>query len=467
MSDDAANQLSPDGSGRRFYLAAWRWHFYAGLFVIPFMLMLAITGMMMLWFTTVAPEYGERSRIEAGSTMLTPVAQAAAALSAHPEGTVSQYIAPYDTQTPALVRVNAGETARMLAINPYDGSIVQDSLRGGTWNEWATNLHGTLLIGDIGDRLIEIAAGFGIMLVITGLYLWWPRGAERFSSKLVPSLTPAGRPLWKSLHQVTGAWVSIILLFFLVSGLAWAGIWGGKMTQAWSTFPTEKWDSVPLSDKSHASLNMGAEKTVPWALEQTLLPASGSDAGIPGLPEGTPVNLDSMYLLGRAMGMEGRFQISVPADETGVYTLAQDSMSYDGNAPTDDRTVHVDRYTGKILADVRYADYSVAGKAMAVGIALHEGQLGLWNLIVNAVFTLAIVLLSLSGIVMWWKRRPAGAMRLGAPPLPANLPLWKGAVVVMLLVALAFPLTGIALLAVLALDVLVIQRIRPLSNMVS
>ena len=28
----------------RLYFAAWRWHFYAGLYVIPFMLMLAVTS---------------------------------------------------------------------------------------------------------------------------------------------------------------------------------------------------------------------------------------------------------------------------------------------------------------------------------------------------------------------------------------------------------------------------------------
>jgi hypothetical protein len=32
------------GLTRRFYLTAWRWHFYAGLYVAPFLIMLAITG---------------------------------------------------------------------------------------------------------------------------------------------------------------------------------------------------------------------------------------------------------------------------------------------------------------------------------------------------------------------------------------------------------------------------------------
>ena len=29
---------------RGLYGAVWRWHFYAGLFVVPFLLMLAVTG---------------------------------------------------------------------------------------------------------------------------------------------------------------------------------------------------------------------------------------------------------------------------------------------------------------------------------------------------------------------------------------------------------------------------------------
>jgi hypothetical protein len=36
--------------------------------------------------------------------------------------------------------------------------------------------------------------------------------------------------------------------------------------QAWNTFPAEKWDAVPLSDATHAEMNHGAAKEVPWTL---------------------------------------------------------------------------------------------------------------------------------------------------------------------------------------------------------
>ena len=86
--------------------------------------------------------------------------------------------------------------------------------------------------------------------------------------------------------------MSVVLLVFLVSGLSWAGIWGGKMVQAWSTFPAEKWDAVPLSDKTHADMNHAATKEVPWGLEQTPLPESGSTAGASGVDGASTTSME-------------------------------------------------------------------------------------------------------------------------------------------------------------------------------
>lgn len=385
--------------------------------------------------------------------------QAEAARAAVTDGMLKQYLSPRAPDRAALFRVDRGETATMVAVNPYTGAVVEQWPRRAGWYDFATDIHGTLLIGDVGDRLIEIAAGFAIVLIVTGLYLWWPRNGDGFAAVLVPDLGSGGRNLWKSLHRTLGFWISALLLVFLLSGMSWTGIWGDKFVQAWSTFPAEKWDNVPLSDATHASMNHGATKEVPWALEQTPMPASGSEAGSAGIPSGSAVDLDTVAALARTLGLDGRFQIALPTGEAGVWTISQDSMSNDGPDPMSDRTVHLDQYTGRVLADIRFADYSPGGKAMAVGIAFHEGDLGWWNVTLNTVFCLSVIFLAVSGIVMWWKRRPLGAGRLVAPPRPGELPLWKGAVVIGLFLCLAFPLVGIALLAVLALDVLLIQNV--------
>jgi uncharacterized iron-regulated membrane protein len=78
---------------------------------------------------------------------------------------------------------------------------------------------------------------------------------------------------------------------------------------------------------------------------------------------------------------------------------------------------------------------------------------------------LSVLLISVSGVVMWWLRRPVGAWRLGAPPMPKNLPLWKGAVVIVVALGVAFPLAGLTMLAAVILDVLVFSRIKPLKTL--
>jgi uncharacterized iron-regulated membrane protein len=121
-----------------------------------------------------------------------------------------------------------------------------------------------------------------------------------------------------------------------------------------------------------------------------------------------------------------------------------------------------------VLADVKFGDYSAAGKAMAVGIALHEGDLGGgWNVALNTVFCLSVTFLSVSGIVMWWKGRPAGASRLVAPITPDTISICKSGAIVMVAVSLLFPLTGIVLVNVVALDLLVVRHIKPLKRALS
>ncbi len=462
---DARLSAQPD-LPQKFYFAVWRWHFYAELYVVPFMIILAVTGMMMMLITQFDGRDGEKIELSTiAETALPFETQAAAVLEAQP-GKIAEWIGPKSETLATVFRIQTDAGQRLVALNQYTGEVIKVWDRRQGWYDWADNVHSTLLIGDTGDRLIEIAAGLGLLLVLTGLYIWWPRGNWR--AALLPDLRARRRALWKNLHGVLGIWISGLLIIFLISGLSWSGIWGGKFVQAWSTFPAQKWDAVPLSDVTHAEhMSHGATNDVPWALEQTPMPASGSDAGSTGIPQDQPVTPETVIALARSLGMEGRFRLAFPRNDTGVWTINRDSMSSDSDDPFIDRTIHVDQYSGRILADVSYDDYSWAGKSMAVGIPLHMGLMGTWNFILNMVFCLLVIFVCVSGDVMWIKRRPARALRLAAPPLPADLPFWKGAVLVGLFCALAFPLVGLTLLTVLALDILVISRLAPLKRVLS
>ncbi|MBB5223833.1 putative iron-regulated membrane protein [Amaricoccus macauensis] len=462
---------APAGAPRvnRFYFAAWRWHFYAGLYVIPFLLMLATTGLLMLWISVLSGRDGERIPVVPAGTPISVEAQADAALAAVPGGSLAGYIAPSSVDQAALFKVRTGEDAvTLVAVDPYAGDVLDQYPYRAGWYDTLDTIHGTLLLGTLGDRLIEAAASLAVVMLVTGLYLWWPRGGS-LRAALVPNLGARGRGLWKSLHATTGIWWSLALLAFLLSGLSWSGIWGERYVQAWSTFPAAKYDAVPLSDKTHASMNHGNAKEVPWALEQTPMPASGSHAGMamPGMADGEPLTFGKAVAIAREIGFDGRFQLAAPRGEDGVWTISRDSMSNDSPNPTTDRTVHLDRYTGNLLADMRFADYSIYGQAMAVGIALHEGDMGAANVAFNTIFCLGVIFLAVSGVVMWWKRRPAGVLRLAAPPAPRDMGLWKGAVLVGLVLAIAFPLAGIAILVAVVFDALLLSRLPAAKRLVS
>src|SRR5690606_18356701 len=72
---------------------------------------------------------------------------------------------------------------------------------------------------------VELAASWTIVMIFSGMYLWWPR-PFRLPGTFWPRLSLRGRPLLKDIHRVTGFWIAGLVLVMLASGLPWAGGWG-------------------------------------------------------------------------------------------------------------------------------------------------------------------------------------------------------------------------------------------------
>eukprot|EP01034_Spumella_vulgaris_P020869 gene20869-26763_t len=110
---------SADDEGARstvspLYRAIWRWHFYAGLFVAPFLTILAVSGLVILFVTGVAPEYGEWLKVTPGPQTLSVSEQVDKALAAEPGSTLGKYVTPWGADRPALVEIKSGNVNRML-----------------------------------------------------------------------------------------------------------------------------------------------------------------------------------------------------------------------------------------------------------------------------------------------------------------------------------------------------------------
>lgn len=462
------------------YFLTWRWHFYAGLFVIPFMLILSITGLVMLFDDEIEfSRYQSVLEVTPEVATLTASQQMNNVIAAYPDAMVTQFIPARSSElaNKFSITLESGKTL-FVTVNPYSGEILGTIDRSDSWYEFANDVHGTLLLGNWGDYLIETAASLGVILLVTGIYLWLPRDKASKAGFLKVRRKSGTRILIRDLHANIGGVLSLVLLFFIISGLAWASIWGGKFVQAWSSFPAEKWDNVPLSTQTHASMNHGSEEEIPWNLEQTLMPESHDHAAM--LASGTEVmqgeikathdvdkhtspklGIDEILDQATVLGFT-TFKLNFPRSETGVYTLAANTMSGDITDPRQDRTTHIDQYSGQILADVTWNEYNPMAKFMAAGIALHQGDVSVLNKVANVLFCLAFIFIAVSGAVMWWIRRPVGKNVLGAPPRFEHDGIWKAGLVTIVVLSLILPMAGGTIAVVLLADWLVFNRVAKL-----
>lgn len=477
------------------YFTVWRWHFYAGMFIAPFLIILAFTGLGMLLMSNTTGRDSDRLTVTPLQSMVqAPIAnQAKNALQTLPDSTLIKYIAPRNTDTVALFQVVSGRHDNMVAVNPYTGDIVKSTPTNTGLYNTLDSIHSDLLLGKVGDFIQEATASLTILMVLTGWYLWWQK-RKFVKAMLIPddSNLKKKRSFFRTIHATLGTWISIVLLFFCISGMAWAGIWGERIIQAWSQFPAGKWGVAPMPlsidhSQHHAGmdmdnadatlhvhgaaptlapthgrvLNTGSTKEVPWVLELTPMPLSGSTKGENGIAPNIPIMIDTVDRFAREIGFEGRYQLNLPQGATGVWTISQDSMSYDMKSPTADRTVHIDRYSGKILADIRFEDYNAFGKFMAAGAAIHMGTLGLWSVLANGLFCLSVIAICVCGYVIWWQRRPRNAneiIGLNPPARGQDFSIWWPFAIPLLVVAIIFPAAIIVIMAITLLDFLVISR---------
>ncbi|OEF91221.1 PepSY-associated TM helix domain-containing protein [Vibrio splendidus] len=475
---------------KTLYFLSWRWHFYAGLFVIPFMLMLSITGLVMLFDDEIELTFHhEALEIVASGEPIKVSQQLAAVQLQYPQGSVTQFVpskAPDLANRFSVALVDG--TSVFATVNQYTGEVVGEIPRSDSLYQLANDIHGTLLIGDWGDYLIEVAISLSILLLISGIYLWLPRDNASRAGFLKLRFGSGTRILMRDLHANIGGTLSLILLLFILSGLAWTGFWGGKLVQAWSTFPAQMWDDIPLSDKTHASLNHGSEEELPWNLEQTPLPLSqdkpaehvhhveratephdhskmGEDHSQHVL-SASNFSIDDVIEKAQALGFT-QYKVNFPRSETGVYTVAANTMGGDIIDPTQDRTTHLDQYSGRILGEVTWQDYNLFAKTLAVGISLHQGDISIINKLLNALFCLAFILVSVTGGVMWWMRRPSGQRKLGTPPKFGDAGLWKAGLVTVVVISVLFPLAGATIVTAMLLDWLLFSRVEKLKMVLS
>ncbi|WP_070155056.1 PepSY-associated TM helix domain-containing protein [Sphingobium phenoxybenzoativorans] len=244
---------------------------------------------------------------------------------------------------------------------------------GGYLMSWLYELHMHLLAGEVGSQIVGWSGFAMLVLLVSGIIVWWPRGSWRKALAFKRHAAPIRR--LRDLHKLSGVW-SMALLFILVGTGALLALPAIK-TQLLTAAITAP-DKVPDPQSSASS---GQQIPISEALAAAHRAAPDARLAFIDVP---------------GIGSEPfRMRVQMPGDPHRRFPSS---------------FVFVDQYSARVLAvhDVRQGN---AGTTTAKWIrVLHDGSVGgLATRILAIILGLVPLGLFVTGFLHWRRRLAARA----------------------------------------------------------
>jgi len=271
--------------------------------------------------------------------------------------------------------LHAGHHAEreMLWFSPDGSTIVRSDPWGGYIMSWLYELHMHLLAGEPGRQIVGWSGFAMLILLFTGVIVWWPRGSWRKALAFKRKAAPIRR--LRDIHKLSGLW-SLILLFLLVATGALLALpeIKAKLFTAVIAAP----DQVPSVRSGTAS---GPQVPISTALAAAHKALPDARLAFIDVPDGGDKPI--------------RLRVQVPGDP---------HHRFPGSF------IFVDQYSGRVLTvhDVRRGNASGAVNSWVRPI--HDGTIGgLWGRVLAVILGFVPLLLFVTGLLHWRRRLTARA----------------------------------------------------------
>lgn len=422
-----------------------RLHFYIGLFVGPFIFVVALTGT--LYVAT--PQLEAWIYADALHGTVQGDKQSLAQQIAIAEQVTGGHL-PIQAVRPGL---EAGETTRVMYVDPASGvsesraifidpvtlAVKGDMTVYGTsgilpFRQWIDYAHRSLLLGDIGRNYSELAASWMWIAALGGITLWFFTRPKRRLNNRVQNT--------RRLHVTLGWLLLAGMLLFSATGLTWSQWAGANVDKMRAAF---NW----LTPQVNTQLQGKADVHDPHAEHHMHHGGMVMADDKPSL-----ANFDAVLHVAQSAGIEANnVEIRPARSADRAWTVTE----IDRRWPTQVDAVAVDSGTMQIVDSTHFSDFPLMAKLTRWGVDFHMGILfGLPNQLLLIAFGIALCVSIVVGYRLWWIRRPAAG---------ALTPLWQSVAqlsiagrVCMLIGALALgtamPVMGASLLIFVLIDYL-------------
>jgi uncharacterized iron-regulated membrane protein len=347
-------------------------HLYIGLIAGLFLVLLGITGSIMAFEPELDHLVHHRlSYVDPGGRALSLAEIGRVVNTAFPADAIMGY--RLATSSDLSWQVELG--GKIVFVNPYTGVILGTLVRPDHWDDWLGFIHqlhlrlAMRMAGDSGKKIVTWAVVGLLILQLTGLFLWWRQKRVRIQWR-----KPVRR-IWFDIHNVIGIVAYLFLLLLTITGLV-----------------------------------MGFERqTTPFFYQVTgSQPEKGPDLDVPLSTGAAILPADSAVAIAKR-ALPGALPFNIPLPGPGDMYVVSCRFPED-RTPGGRSMVFIDPYSGKVL----YVESSRTAPAwrriVNMNRAIHTGDLfGILSKIVMSLASLALVLLFVSGVAMWWKRKAAGS----------------------------------------------------------
>jgi uncharacterized iron-regulated membrane protein len=109
-------------------------------------------------------------------------------------------------------------------INPYNATLLHVK-RDHNFFDIVIELHTSLMLGEVGRKIIDYSTLIFLVMVISGMILWWPGKRNRVKNSFRIKWKASFKRTNYDLHNVLGFYATWILIFIVLTGLAWGFEW--------------------------------------------------------------------------------------------------------------------------------------------------------------------------------------------------------------------------------------------------
>ncbi|MEX0981962.1 MAG: PepSY-associated TM helix domain-containing protein [Bacteroidales bacterium] len=265
-----------------------------------------------------------------------------------------------------------------IILNPYTGDIIKVKNYKKDFFHFILQGHFQLwLPSNIGQPIIAIAILVFVLLLISGIVLWWPKRNATRQSFQVKWAAPWKRKLY-DLHSVLGIYVWLVLLVIAITGLVWGFQWFSKGLYSLTGGEKDLAFSVPISDSTAiSSFRTGNPVDYVWQKMHA------------DYPEATAIEVHFPH-----DQYESIYAHVNPSDKTYWKTDFRYFDQYTLNE------IEVDNVWGKL------ENASAADIIRRMNYDIHTGAIGgISGKILAFLASLIAASLPITGFLMWWKMR--------------------------------------------------------------